>query len=939
MVSGAFLLVLFVSNQITTLSWSLGGQVVLNDFLKLDLPGWLHCATIRIIAIVPALYFVWSSGAEGMYQLLIFTQVLAALLLPSSVIPLFRIAASRPIMGVHKVSQFVEFLSLITLIGMLGLKIIFVVEVIVGNSDWVNNLRSNAGSSMSLPCVLLLTACATFCLMIWLAATPLKSASARLEAQVWNWDLPVGSPDSITKKEEITEPKYHKEVSVQRHEPSPSFGRALYSDSEVASFDLDLPETITEPDQELHLTTVVENGSHITFPRSPKCHMEGSTSTVESSPVSTVVNEVSDVTMEGTSALKIESTEPIEKTVGAEGVEGDLPNEKDDDEGDTWEPEDSLKGVSESTAPLTSEGPGSFRSLSGKGDEGGSSAGSLSRLAGLGRAARRQLAAVLDEFWGQLYDFHGNVIQEAKAKKLDLLLGLDSKAASSSLKVDTSANELSGYFPSAGGRGSDPIINSSLYDSPNQQRVQSSLESYGVQRGSSSLFPSRMQLLDAYVQNSSHSVIDSGERRYSSVRSLPSSESWDSQPATIHGYQLSYLNRIAKDRGFDNLNGQMESPAALKSASSLGAANYRDSLAFTMGQKLQNGLGSGQASSFQNLTVSRNSPLQSERPYYDLHPSGIAENVVSPANPKKYHSLPDIHRDLYMPEKSANWESPVGYGSSTGITNYESSLYSNSGARTGGPLAFDQLSPSQVYRDAFSSQQNSSFNTGSLWSRQPFEQFGVADNNRTIGSGGFGYRAGSVSQEVTSVADSEAKLLQSFRHCIVKLLKLEGSDWLFTQNDGVDEDLIDRVAAREKFLYEAETREMNRTVHMGEPQYHSSDRKSVSAMKNNDANCTYFMVPTCGEGCIWRSDLIVSFGVWCIHRILDLSLMESRPELWGKYTYVLNRLQVNTEKLLSIKIHFCDSNFCKDIMVSSVRLSSWLPYVNQAENSYASPWV
>ncbi|PQQ21105.1 ethylene-insensitive protein 2 isoform X1 [Prunus yedoensis var. nudiflora] len=919
-VSGAFLLVLFVSNQITTLTWSLGGQVVLNDFLKLDLPGWLHCATIRIIAIVPALYFVWSSGAEGMYQLLIFTQVLAALLLPSSVIPLFRIAASRPIMGVHKVSQFVEFLSLITLIGMLGLKIIFVVEVIVGNSDWVNNLRSNAGSSMSVPCVLLLTACATFCLMIWLAATPLKSASARLEALVWNWDAPVGSPDSITKKEEIniSEPKSHREVSVQKHEPSPTFGRALDGDSEVASFDLDLPETITEPDQELHLTTVVENGSHITFPRFPKCHMEESASTVESTPVSTVVNEVSDVTLEGSSALKIESTEPIQKTVG---VEGDLPNEKDDDEGDTWEPEDSLKGVSESTAPLTSEGPGSFRSLSGKGDEGGSSAGSLSRLAGLGRAARRQLAAVLDEFWGQLYDFHGNVIQEAKARKLDLLLGFDSKAVSSSLKVDTSAKELSGYFPSAGGRGSDPIINSSLYDSPKQQRVQGSLESYGVQRGSSSLLPSHVRLLDAYVQNSSRSVIDSGERRYSSVRSLPSSESWDNQPATIHDYQLSYLNRMAKDRGFDNLNGQMESPA-LKSTSSLGAANYRDSLAFTRGQKLQNGLGSGQATSFQNFTVSRNSLLQSERPYYDMLPSGIAENVVSQANAKKYHSLPDIHRDLYMPEKSANWESPVGYGSSSGITNYESSLYSNSGARTGAPLAFDQLSPSQGYRDVLSSQQNSSFNTGSLWSRQPFEQFGVADNNRTIGSGGFGYQAGSVSQEATSVADSEAKLLQSFRHCIVKLLKLEGSDWLFTQNDGVDEDLIDRVAAREKFLYEAETREMNRTVHMGEPQYHSSDRKSVSAMKNNDANCTPSSVPNCGEGCIWRPDLIVSFGVWCIHRILDLSLMESRPELWGKNTYVLNRLQ-----------GIIDSAFSKPRTPMSPCFCLQIPAVHQLKSS------
>ncbi|KAM1467219.1 hypothetical protein ACFX2I_032347 [Malus domestica] len=914
-VPASFLLVLILSNQITALSWSLGGDVVLNEFLKVDLPGWLHCATIRIIAIVPALYFVWSSGAEGMYQLLIFTQVLAALLLPSSVIPIFRIAASRPIMGAHKISQFVEFLSLITLIGMLGLKIIFVVEMIFGNSEWGGNLRSNGGSSM----LLFLTACASFGLMTWLAATPLKSASVRLEAQVWNWELMDGTPDSLTNEEEINraEPQYHREASVQSHEPSPSFG--LDADSEVANFDLDLADTIMEADQELHQTTVAENNnSHVTFPCSPKSRMEGSRSAVESFPVSTVVNDVSDVTLEDTSALKFKSTESIEKTVEAEA---DLPTEKDDDEGDTWEPEESSKGVSGSTVPLASEGSGSFRSLSGKGDDGGSSAGSLSRLAGLGRAARRQLAAVLDEFWGQLYDFHGNVIQDAKAKKLDLLLGSDSKSVSSLLKVDTSPKETSGFFPSAGGRGSDSLISSSLYESAKQHRVQSSLESYVVQRGSSSSLPSRMQLLDAYVQNSSHSIIgsgerryssvrsipttengerryssvrsiptsESGERRYSSVRSIPTSESWDYQPAIVHDYQIaSYLNRMENDKSSDNLNGQME-PSVLQSGSSLGAGNYRDSLAFTMGQKLQTGLGSGQASSFQNFTVSRNSPMQSERPYYDPRSSGIAENVVSPANAKKYHSLPDIHRELYMPDKNANWESPLGYGSSAGMTGYEPSLYSNSGVRTGAPLAFDELSP-KVY-NSLSSQQSSTFNTGSLWSRQPFEQFGVADTNRTIGSG-IGNRVGSVNQETTSVADSEAKLLQSFRHCIVKLLKLEGSDWLFTQNDGVDEDLIDRVASREKFLYEAETREINRTGQMGEPQYHSSDRKPASAMKNNDLSQFMFSsVPHCGEGCIWKADLVVSFGVWCIHRILDLSLMESRPELWGKYTYVLNRLQ------------------------------------------------
>lgn len=117
---------------------------------------------------------------------------------------------------------------------------------------------------------------------------------------------------------------------------------------------------------------------------------------------------------------------------------------------------------------------------------------------------------------------------------------------------------------------------------------------------------------------------------------------------------------------------------------------------------------------------------------------------------------------------------------------------------------------------------------------------------------------------------------------------------MFTQNDGADEDLIDRVAAREKFHYEAETREINRLVRMGEAQY-SFERKPGSALKNVERDYSHNLVssfPNCGDGCVWRVDLIVSFGVWCIHRVLELSLMESRPELWGKYTYVLNRLQV-----------------------------------------------
>jgi len=242
--------------------------------------------------------------------------------------------------------------------------------------------------------------------------------------------------------------------------------------------------------------------------------------------------------------------------------------------------------------------------------------------------------------------------------------------------------------------------------------------------------------------------------------------------------------------------------------------------------------------------------------------------------------------DSHLSDRTALFDSTTGYGIGT-------SLHPSSLSKVGPPLAYENLSPSKPYRDPFTLQYSSTSEIGSLWTRQPFEQFGLSDKTHKITSEGVGIKRSLGTEETTSAADSEAKLLQSFRQCIIKLLKLEGSDWLFTQNDGADEDLIDRVAAREKFHYEAETREISRLVRMGEAQY-SFERKPGSALKNVERDYSHNLVssfPNCGDGCVWRVDLIVSFGVWCIHRVLELSLMESRPELWGKYTYVLNRLQ------------------------------------------------
>ncbi|XP_010253910.1 PREDICTED: ethylene-insensitive protein 2-like [Nelumbo nucifera] len=920
----ALFLILFFSSHITALTWNLGGQVVLHYLFTVDLPVWLHRATIRTFAIVPALYCAWNSGAEGMYQLLIFAQVMLAMLLPCSVIPLFRVASSSSIMGALRISQFVEFLALMTFFGMLGLEIIFVVEVVFGNSDWVGSLRWNMGSNIAFSYVIVLAiASVSLCMMLWLATTPLKSASANPDAQMWKWDLQYSRPELFMEGEEmgLVRTTYHGEETAAEE---PAFEKSLESrsDGSAMELDVDLPEMIMDSDQEPHATPIEEKCTSTAVLSSPIRHSEESGSTVELAPVATVGSEVSDGgSLDSESVQKFESVDPVGKTVD---FEGELQTEKDEDEGEAWEPEESSTVISAGGPTLTSEGSGSCRSLSGKNDEGISGGGSLSRLSGLGRAARRQLAAILDEFWGQLYDFHGQVTQEAKSKKLDVLLLLDLKPAVSQ-KVDPLGNECSGFLPLA-------ERNSSIYDSPKKQRMPSSVAlSCGLQTGSSGSWSTQMQLLDAYTNSSSRNIVDAGERRYSSLRLPPSSEGWDYQPATVHGYQVaSYLSRMVSERNADLLGIPLDPPTP--KSSSFVPTNYRDSISFALGKKPQNGISSLSSSSIQNPIVSRSSTLQAERPCYDPCSYGPVENAGSSAYTKKYHSLPDISglavplRDSYLSEKSSPWDSSIGFGPSVGKPTYEQSLYSNSGSRAGVPLPFDELSPSKFYRDALSVNMRPNSDTRSLWSRQPFEQlFGVAGQTQCVGDG-VGTRQNLVKQETTCLLDLEAKLLQSFRYCIVKLLKLEGSDWLFRQNDGADEDLIDRVATRERFHYEAETREVNQIL--GVSQYFSSDKKTSSGLKNEEAGLARFLVssvPHCGEGCVWKVDLVVSFGVWCIHRILELSLMESRPELWGKYTYVLNRLQGILDLAFSKPRTPLPPCFCLQVPATRARRSIPLP--------------
>lgn len=154
-------------------------------------------------------------------------------------------------------------------------------------------------------------------------------------------------------------------------------------DITISNYDVDSPETIIDNAQEPCAVT-----------------------SVEYVPISTFVSGTPSDSLVKSNTMKVKPADPVEKTLRVEGDVG-MENE----EGDTLECEESSKVMPGVGRPITPKGPGSFRSVSGKNDQGRASAGSSSQLSGLGRSAKCQLAVVLDEFRGKLYDLHGQITQ------------------------------------------------------------------------------------------------------------------------------------------------------------------------------------------------------------------------------------------------------------------------------------------------------------------------------------------------------------------------------------------------------------------------------------------------------------------------------------------------------------------------------------------------
>lgn len=124
----AFALALLVAGQASTLTGTLAGQIIMEGFLNFKIRPFLRRLITRMLAIVPAVIVILSSGDEGSYKLLILSQVILSLQLSFAVIPLVRFTSNREKMGEFANKMWVQVIAWLTAAIILSLNIWLVIS-------------------------------------------------------------------------------------------------------------------------------------------------------------------------------------------------------------------------------------------------------------------------------------------------------------------------------------------------------------------------------------------------------------------------------------------------------------------------------------------------------------------------------------------------------------------------------------------------------------------------------------------------------------------------------------------------------------------------------------------------------------------------------------------------------------------------------------------
>ncbi|CAM6021210.1 unnamed protein product [Sphagnum balticum] len=971
-----FGLAMLCAGQLSTHTGSSGEQAALEGFLDTRVQPWIHRSVLRGAAIVPTAFCAWHYGNEGLYQLLVFAQVLVTLLLPFTALPLIKASTSEARMGSFRTPALVEAVAWVSvaLVVIANTWLVFGVvlqeidefagfaaqlEHLLGTDSFGNYGSETMNASIF---ALALVGIGLFIgLLVWLVVTPLRVDRIAMERK---WVEEAILAELATKVVETSqESQYGKgsdsttetftvlELAPQDLERTNSIGSsssAVVEDDLFAELDvIALPEPESQVLEEVELEGLVTSLESLSAEEEhPKCvHLPAQEkilvantemvpmplpASVEQQPVDDLVCTADNLESTGS------KTADVVQQADAELLE------KVDDKANGWQKpqpggllvDTMVTGdLGASSESLTHNGPHSVtsvgdRSETAEGNVNSNGSGSLSRISGLGRAARRQFAAILDDFWSKLFDLHGQPVKQQQGGTANGRITGSREGARGAIQQQQQQLD-HGSLPMQPGstEGFDKddygmllkpkhrllLKKGSLGDQVSQKDTYMRAHSHAgastslLFSGHSNDYSGRLENLSPYTS----------ERKYSSLHLPLYPEETHKQPATIHGYRSpSFLGRSASTPSPAYMGTQAFRSAYTPSGQALphqplGVGVERESDNYQLyGRSLQGDSGLSVQDTIQSRHSSQHiiDSLPGRTP---LH-SRVTEQLLlregyggqSDSGPRSWDSLLNhAALDCLVYRATGELDIPMAFDHSSPATKRVGA------SERAPPLSFDQISPPQSYRDGFSIQ-SARLENHSLWSRQPSEQlFGAAldgssgsvraNNSQASSQNGINNRfttavcpEGIITQNNNTAmgsanrADSELEVIESLHLCFSKLLQLEGSEWLFRMDNGSDEDLVAAVATAEKSkLTAAETHDQ----YSSPDQWQAHSRPMTSLFNSSKLART---LHSCGDSCVWgKKGLLISFGVWSVHRLLELSLMESRPELWGKYTYVLNRLQ------------------------------------------------
>jgi len=106
-----FAIALIAAGQSSTITGTLAGQIVMEGYLRLRINPWMRRLLTRLVAIIPAVIVILSTGEKNITSLLVLSQVVLSLQLGFAIIPLIHFVSDKKTMGIFTIKPIVQVLA------------------------------------------------------------------------------------------------------------------------------------------------------------------------------------------------------------------------------------------------------------------------------------------------------------------------------------------------------------------------------------------------------------------------------------------------------------------------------------------------------------------------------------------------------------------------------------------------------------------------------------------------------------------------------------------------------------------------------------------------------------------------------------------------------------------------------------------------------------